>query len=65
MDENSSQVRDHIEKVVEALIGENIDQVNINRLVNDPQYDGLFKDYHQKLSDALAGLVLAIQLVME
>ncbi|CAB4065267.1 unnamed protein product [Lepeophtheirus salmonis] len=65
VDENSSQVRDHIEKVVEALIGDNIDQVNINRLVNDPQYDGLFKNYHDKLSDALAGLVLAIQLVME
>eukprot|EP00095_Tigriopus_kingsejongensis_P000922 maker-scaffold186_size273091-snap-gene-1.42 protein:Tk00922 transcript:maker-scaffold186_size273091-snap-gene-1.42-mRNA-1 annotation:"hypothetical protein L798_13875" len=64
MDPSTSTVRDHIEKVVESLIGEDLDSVNIIHITDRPSYLRLFEDYHVPLSDSLALLTQAIQLVI-
>ncbi|XP_059090088.1 uncharacterized protein LOC131885907 isoform X3 [Tigriopus californicus] len=65
MDSSTSTVRDHIEKVVESLIGDDLDSVNIIHLSEHPSYKRLFEDYHSSLSDSLSLLTQAIQMVIE
>ena len=43
IDTSTATVRDHIEKVVETLVGEDLDSVNIIRLSRDPDCKTHFK----------------------
>lgn len=35
-DEGMAEVREHIEKVVETLVGDNLDEASVVKLVNHP-----------------------------
>ncbi|KAL3281083.1 hypothetical protein HHI36_004307 [Cryptolaemus montrouzieri] len=50
------QVRDFIERLVNNLIGENVDDASINKIYDDVNYETMFKKYHQDLSDILTDL---------
>ena len=51
-DEGISEVREHIEKVVETLVGDNLDQTSVLKLVNHSSCKiQLFHAWHYKFFD--------------
>ncbi|XP_050306519.1 uncharacterized protein LOC126743472 isoform X2 [Anthonomus grandis grandis] len=56
------QVRDFIEKLVNVMLGEDVDNASVGMLYNDRNYQNLFKKYHRELSDTLTELSSALRI---
>ncbi|KAJ8913546.1 hypothetical protein NQ315_017097 [Exocentrus adspersus] len=56
------QVRDFIERLVNVMLGENVDDASVTKLYNDTHYDAIFDRYHQDLSNALTDLGSALHI---
>ncbi|KAG5883825.1 hypothetical protein JTB14_033747 [Gonioctena quinquepunctata] len=50
------QVQDFLEKLVNAMLGQNVDDASVTKTYNDELYDAFFKKYHEDLSNALTVL---------
>ncbi|XP_065162871.1 uncharacterized protein [Atheta coriaria] len=58
------QVRDFIERLVEALLGGELDTVSVKKIYNDERYDTIFMRYHGDLSSALTDLGSALHITI-
>ncbi|KAJ8943357.1 hypothetical protein NQ318_002590 [Aromia moschata] len=56
------QVRDFIERLVSAMLGEDVDNASVTKLYNDQHYESIFTRYHQDLSNALTDLGSALHI---
>ncbi|XP_074031207.1 uncharacterized protein isoform X5 [Leptinotarsa decemlineata] len=50
------QVQDFLEKLVNGMLGQNVDDASVTKTYNDELYDSIFKKYHADLSNALTVL---------
>ncbi|CAH0557348.1 unnamed protein product [Brassicogethes aeneus] len=56
-----AEIRDFIERLVNAMLGDNVDDACVSRLYKDKKYDAVFEKYHQDLSRALTELGCSLQ----
>ncbi|XP_069675416.1 uncharacterized protein [Periplaneta americana] len=64
MDPDSAQVREFIERLVEALVSGQLDDVKVNRVYNHPEYDRMFSCHHTALCENLVRLSFALQMAI-
>ncbi|GFG31081.1 hypothetical protein Cfor_04587, partial [Coptotermes formosanus] len=64
MEPESAQVREFIERLVEALVSGQLDDVKLNRLYTHPEYDRMFAYHHSALCENLVQLSFALQMAI-
>ncbi|KDR23715.1 hypothetical protein L798_13875 [Zootermopsis nevadensis] len=64
MDPDSAQVREFIERLVEALVSGQLDDVKVNRVYTHPEYDRMFACHHTALCENLVRLSFALQMAI-
>ncbi|GAB6028215.1 hypothetical protein CHUAL_002409 [Chamberlinius hualienensis] len=54
-------LHEHIEAIVEQLIEDSLEDVTLEPLVQNPEYERMIEIYHRRISDSLSQLIKSIQ----
>ncbi|XP_077555827.1 uncharacterized protein LOC144170124 isoform X3 [Haemaphysalis longicornis] len=64
-EQEESDVQQHVESVIESLLGESLDSASVSHLYRHPLYDKIFSDHREKLLEGVSQFTRALLIALQ
>ncbi|KAL1431217.1 hypothetical protein MTO96_014597 [Rhipicephalus appendiculatus] len=64
-EQEESDVQQHVESVIESLLGESLDSASVSRLYRHPLYEKTFTDHREKLLEGVSQFTRALLIALQ